>query len=190
MPAVEPVPVVRGAVSVERDTDLDAEFPEHVEMPGVQLDAIRVNAEIEFRDLAESACEFRTDVSHANGSHEKRFAAVKDHGNGREFLLVGILRESPGDNPERFLGNKGGSPFPALVRMLVDITVITGEVASTVDLENQLLKLHLVKGSADSGLLVPRTPRSFKPVDASGARGRAHRAASAPPDAPVRSLWG
>jgi hypothetical protein len=127
-------------------------------MAGVQLHAIRVNTEIECGDRGEGTSEFRTDVSHADGTHEKGFAPVKDHGNSGEFLFFGVVRESPGDFSERFFGNKGRAPFPALIGMLVHITVITGEIASTVDLENELLKLHLAKDNADGGLLVPRTP--------------------------------
>lgn len=70
---------------------------------------------------------------------------MKDHGNGREFLFFGIVRESPGNFSERFFGNEGRAAFPALIGMLVHITVITGEVASTVDLENELLQLHGVR---------------------------------------------
>ncbi|GGN56383.1 hypothetical protein GCM10011579_017350 [Streptomyces albiflavescens] len=78
-PTITPMPVVGGTVPVERDADLDAEFLEHIEMTCVELHAIGVNTEIESGDGGDGTSEFRTDVSHADGADEKRFAAVKDH---------------------------------------------------------------------------------------------------------------
>jgi hypothetical protein len=155
--AVQAVPVVRDAVAVERDADLDVEFLEHIEMPGVQLHAICVNTEVERGHRDDGANEFRTNVSHSGGAHEKGLSAVQDHRNGGEFLFLRIVRESAGHLPECFLGDEGGATFPALIGVLVHITVITGEVASAVDLEDELLELHSVQRSLARASLVPRT---------------------------------
>lgn len=76
---------------------------------------------------------------------------MKDHGNGRQFMRFRICRESAGDHSERFFGNYGRAPFPALVGMLVHVTVITGEVAPAVELQDELLQFHPPKASGTGG---------------------------------------
>lgn len=76
---VAAVAVVGGAVAVEGDAHLDVELVEQVEVTGAQLEAVGVDAEIQFGDAREGRGELLADAAQSDRSCQQWLPSVQDH---------------------------------------------------------------------------------------------------------------
>src|SRR5882757_4547510 len=136
--AVQPVAVVRGAVAVEGNADLDVELRKYLKVTPVECHAIGVDPQIERGDRRDGAGQFLAYTPESHRPHEKWLAAVKNDRDAVEFLFLGVIGESPGRLRDGLVGDHDRPSTPALVRVFVYVTVIASKVAPTVNLQNKL----------------------------------------------------
>lgn len=116
VPAVEPVPVVRGLVAVERDAHEDAVLPEGLQVTTAQLHAVGEDLQFELGDAGQRRAELRADGPQSGGTGQQGLTAVQDDGGlsvqTRGASHVAVAGPSSGCDVTR--NGPGGALLPGL----------------------------------------------------------------------------
>jgi hypothetical protein len=137
---VLPVPVIRGLVTVDGNTDFDAVLIEKLAELFGQKHPVGVHLDIQAAHAANGVFEGDQNGAKTRDSTQKGLAAVQDDLDPAQFVHLGVL----GDTGRRLGDNVGrnglGTAAPTLVSALVHVAVIAREVAPAVHLEYELVR--------------------------------------------------
>ena len=71
-------------------------------------------------------------------AEQQRLSAMEHHRDTGKRVHLGVLADPPGGLRDRFLRHDLGLMPPALVRVLIDVAMITGEIAAAAYLKDVL----------------------------------------------------
>src|SRR5690348_4979954 len=129
------VPVVGRLVSVQGYADLDLVLTEQTTPLLVQQQPVAMNAQVKagYRvNLRSQLVEQRTHSGHAG---QQRLAAVQDYEYVGELMRDRMLADSPRCHRGGVRRDNPRLRPPALVGVLIDITVVAGQVAPAMDFQ-------------------------------------------------------
>jgi len=132
------VAVIRRPVTVDRKSDFYPIFGEKLAEFLVEQDAIRVDPQIEAAHITQRAAELGDNLLQACPARQQGLATVQHDLHVRKLLGRRVVSDTPCRLPDHFAGHGHGAPAPALVGGLIDITVITSQVAAAVNLQDEL----------------------------------------------------
>jgi hypothetical protein len=132
------MPIVRGRVTVDADSDTHPVLCKQFEIRPAEEDAVRLQAKVHPRDRFEHLPNTAQVRPEAGMAHEQRFPTVEDHVDCFQAVVAGVFEDSYSDLPDEILGHCLRLPFPALVSHRVHVAVCAGKVASAVDLQQEL----------------------------------------------------
>lgn len=136
------VPVLGFRATVQADSDMEAEFAEHLQVDLVEANAVGLDARPHGYRVADSGVHGSEDVPDRVRPSKQWFAAMQNQGYLAQAVRVDVLADSHG----RPLGNRFGHPFwlitPGLIGHFVHIAIIAGKIASAVNLDDELAERH------------------------------------------------
>jgi hypothetical protein len=132
------VPVVGGAIAVQRDAHLNAVRGEQIAQALVELDAIRVDGQAEPRHRIYHGAQREQQAAQPFATEQQRFTAVQHHGYPGQNVALGVLAYPLGGLPDCFLGHNLGLAPPALIGVFINIAMVAGKVTAAAYLEDVL----------------------------------------------------
>jgi hypothetical protein len=132
------LPVVGLLATVEADPDAYPIAVEEGEELLVEQDPVGLHGESDRRPRRNRRADGGQCGADALMAGEQRFATVQDHGDGPEVVAYGVLADPSRHPLQRPRRHRHRLTLPALVNVMIDIAVRTGQVTSTVQLEDDL----------------------------------------------------
>jgi hypothetical protein len=103
-----------------------------------QADPVGLHAQVERGDRTDRGAQPRQDAVQAVRAHQQRLAAVQHDPDLAQAVPDRVLGDALGGGPHRGLGHLARPSPPGLVGVLVDVTVIAGQIAAAVHLQHEL----------------------------------------------------
>ncbi|GGU62791.1 hypothetical protein GCM10010498_20230 [Streptomyces cavourensis] len=119
-----------------------------------------MDPQIQFGDARQGRGELLADQAQSGRSGEQGLPSVQDHCHGGQGVGPGVFGQAssrPGNNMVRDRLRPGS---PALISMFVDITMVAGQIAPAVNLQNDFAERD--RGSCHSTSLVQRSAPEFR----------------------------
>ena len=140
------VQVVGRLVAVEGDPHLDARGREQRAELLVEPHPVGLDPQVKTAATGQGATQRARDLGEYGHAGEQRLAAMQDDANQRQPVRPRVLGDALGGCRDGRRGNYRRAPAPALVGVLVDVAVITGQVAAAVHLQDKLAERQDVRG--------------------------------------------
>ena len=132
------MPVVRVAVTVQADPHAYVQVVEQPQERGLEPDGVGLEADVDLGIGADRGPDGVDHVRETLSAGEKGLTAVENEGDPTQLVPVDVLGDTAGDLVDDRARHASWTGPPALVCHFVHVAVVAGEIAATVDLEDEL----------------------------------------------------